>query len=546
MADSFRIFLSQNPLMVLFATIGLGYLLSQLRVKGISIGVAAVLFVGLAMGGFGEGTFKIPELVGQIGLLIFVYTIGLHSGLGFFRILKRRGLALTAIAFISLLIAATATGLAVFFFHINPITAVGIFCGALTNTPSLAAATEALAGSPDAALLTIGYSVAYPLGVLLPILFTTLIARLHRVNVIEDTARAEHESGSRQEPPMAKNFLLNNPELDGKTIGQSLVKPFGVKVSRVQRGKEVFTGTSDMLLRVGDVLRLVGTKAMLGRAGEKVGAETEVLKPEAAREQVDFRRILLTNSKLVGKNLNELKLEQDWNAIITRIRRGDIDFFPTDETILERGDQLRIVAPAEKIVALSVYLGDSPRSLGETDYLSFSLGIVLGMLVGQIPIPLGEFEFKLGLVGGPLIVALVLGWIGRTGSFIWNLPPVTNATFREFGLVLFFATVGIKSGALFLDAVQKEGLILLFTGSAVTLLLSNAMLFGTMKILKLDWVSATGALAGAQTQPAIVSFIGKLSNSEAPNVTYVAILPAAMIFKIILAQLLLFWLYTKA
>jgi putative transport protein len=540
--DTLRFFLAAHPLVALFATIGVGYLISEIRFKGVGIGVAAVLFVGLALGAFGRNTLNIPDIIGQIGLLLFVYTIGLQSGPGFVSIFRRRGLWLVLIAFLGLCLCALGIWVSVTFFSVHPLTAIGVFCGALTNTPALAATTEALHGSPDAALLTIGYSVAYPLGVILPIFFALFIARATRVNVKAETQRAETESGTVKAPPVAKNIVLTNSALDGKTIDETLAMPFGVKVSRVQREGTIFTGTGNTILKLGDVLRLVGTAAMLEQVVHHIGIETPDINPEHARNQVDFRRILLTNSALVGKTLGELNLDETWGVVVTRLRRGDTDFFPTDSTILERGDRLRVVASPEKLAAFSTYLGDSARALSETDYLSFSLGIVVGILLGQIPIPLGPFELKLGLAGGPLVAGLLLGWIGRTGSLVWDLPLITNATFRQFGLVLFFAAVGLKSGGMFLDAVQREGVLLLAIGGVLTLLLASVMLFGTMTIMKMDWVSATGALAGGHTQPAVLAFIGNLSSSEAPNATYVAVLPLAMIIKIIFSQLLLFWL----
>ncbi|MFN3345977.1 MAG: transporter, partial [Chloroherpetonaceae bacterium] len=220
-----------------------------------------------------------------------------------------------------------------------------------------------------------------------------------------------------------------------------------------------------------------------------------------------------------------------------------IDFFPTDETVLERGDRLRVVAPTDRIADLTKYLGDSAKALSETDYLSLSLGILLAIGVGQIPIQVGEFELKLGLAGGALLVSLVLGYLGRTGSLIWDLPLEIDATFRQLGLVLFFASVGIKSGAQFADAVSGQGFLLISIGALLTFTSAFLLLVGAMGILRLDWVTATGTLAGGQTQPAVLSFIGKLAKSEAPTIAYSAVFPTAMILKILLAQALLWWLH---
>ncbi len=540
--DLLRDFLSQNTIALLFLTIGIGYLLSKLEVKGVGLGVASVLFVGLAVGAFGEGRFKVPDVIGQLGLLLFVYTVGLQSGPGFFRILRQRGMSLTLLAIVSIGIVAIVAALCSMLFSLNGAVLVGMFCGSLTNTPALAAATEAIGSHPDAPLIAVGYSVVYPLAVVLPILLSLLIASLRKVDVKRETARAEEAAGTKTETPLGKNYVLKNAHLVGKTVREALIEPFGVRISRIKRGNDIFVGVANTVLQQGDVLRVVGSLTSVDAAGEAIGEETAE-SPEAERKQVDFRRILLTNSSLIGKRLKELDLENTWGAVVTRIRRGDIDFFPNDDTILERGDRLRVVAPTDRIADLTKYLGDSAKALSETDYLSLSLGILLGIAIGQIPIQIGDFELKLGLAGGALLVSLVLGFLGRTGPLIWDLPLEIDATFRQLGLVLFFASVGIKSGAQFANAISGQGLLLISIGALLTVTSGLLFLVGSMWILRLDWVTATGTLAGGQTQPAILSFIGKLANSEAPNIAYSAVFPTAMILKILLAQTLLWWLH---
>jgi putative transport protein len=540
--DFLRDFLSQNTIALLFLTIGFGYLLSQIEFKGVGLGVASVLFVGLAVGAFGEGRFKVPDVIGQLGLLLFVYTVGLQSGPGFFRILRQRGISLTLLAIVSICAVAVVASLCATTFSVQGAILVGMFCGSLTNTPALAAATEAIGDHPDASMIAVGYSVVYPLAVVLPILVSLAILSLRKIDIARETARAEEAAGTKTETPIGKNFVLKNHALVGKTVREALIVPFGVRVSRIKRGTEIFVGVANTVLQAGDILRVVGSETAVEEARRSVGEESTE-SPEGERKQVDYRRILLTNSSLVGKPLKELDLENTWGAVVTRIRRGDVDFFPTDETILERGDRLRVVAPSDRIADLTKFLGDSAKALSETDYLSLSLGILLGIAIGQIPIPLGDFELKLGLAGGALLVSLVLGYIGRTGPLIWDLPLEIDATFRQLGLVLFFASVGIKSGAQFADAISGQGLVLVSIGALLTFTSAFLLLVGSMWILRLDWVTATGTLAGGQTQPAILSFIGKLANSEAPNIAYSAVFPTAMILKILLAQALLWWLH---
>lgn len=544
MFEPLREFLSHQPIMLLFLTIGLGYLLSKLRVKGIGLGMASVLFVGIVLGAWGKESFRLPEIVAQLGLLLFVYTIGLDAGPAFFRILKRRGLALALLALVAIISAATMAQLAVRVLGVNPAIAVGLFCGGLTNTPALAAATEMLKGKPESTLLTIGYSVAYPLAVIGPIAIAQLVASLKHVNIKKETKRAEKETGNQTEPPVAQNLKIVSPELAGVRIQESPLAALGVKVSRVQHDNNVTVATPNTVLEVGDIIRIVGTGDNVAKAMSLDGVEVVLQTgPESRRDQVDYRRILLTNKKLVGRKLCESGIENQWNAVVTRIRRGDVDFVPTNNTVLERGDRLRVVATTDNIQGLTNYLGDSLRALSETDYLSLSLGILIGVLLGSITLSLpGHLTLSLGLAGGPLVAALILGWRGRTGRIIWDLPAEISTTFREFGLVLFFSGVGIKSGGHFIDAVANNGILLLMVGAMITLVATVVLLGGAMLVLKLDWVTATGTLAGGQTQPAILSFIGNLAKSEAPNTAYVSIMPTAMIAKIITAQVLLWWL----
>ena len=544
MFEVLRVFLAHQPIMLLFLTIGLGYLLSKFRAKGIGLGMASVLFVGIVLGAWGKESFRLPEIISQLGLLLFVYTIGLDAGPAFFRILKRRGLALAVLALVAVIAGATMAQLAVKVFGINPAIAVGLFCGGLTNTPALAAATEMLRGKPESVFLTIGYSVAYPLAVIMPIAIAEFVALLKHVNIKKETQRAEQDTGNQTEPPVARNLKIISPQLAGVTIHDSPLAKLGVRVSRVQHEENVSVATPNTRLEVGDIVRIVGTDENVDQAMALGGIEV-VLQPgpESRRDQVDYRRILLTNKRLVGRRLCESGIEQKWNAVVTRIRRGDVDFVPTDTTVLERGDRLRVVAKTDDIPGLTKYLGDSLHALSETDYLSLSLGILIGVLLGSTTIALpGNLRLSLGLAGGPLIAALFLGWRGRTGPIIWDLPAEINTTFREFGLVLFFSAVGIKSGGYFVDAVANNGVLLLMIGGMITLVSTLVLLGGSILVLKLDWVTATGTLAGGQTQPAILSFIGNLAKSEAPNTAYVSIMPTAMIAKILMAQVLLWWL----
>lgn len=540
-----KAFLGENITVLLFLVIAIGYVLSQLKYKGIGLGVAFVLFTGLAFGAWGNEVFvtrenlQKMELVAQIGLILFVYTIGLQAGPTFFQIIRRKGLYISLWVLVTFLFCGALTLFNYRYLGIDAVTAVGVFCGALTNTPALAAATEYLKGSSLTAHLTIGYSVAYPLGVILPIAVAQMVARWRHVNYQKELKKAEKAVGAYTEVPYAVNVLVDRKECEGQRLGQLIPKT--VIVSRVQRSGQIFIPHADTVVAAGDILHLVGARNAVQSVVKKIGHVYKEGGPELDRSNIDFRRIMLTNSHLVGRELQALGLEK-WGAVVTRIRRGDNDFVPTPTTRLERGDRLRVVAPADKMKQISKYLGDEFRSIAETDYFSFALGILLGLIIGNIPITIGDMQLKLGLAGGPLVSSLVLGYVGRTGNIYWAMPLNTNLTLRQLGLVMFFTVVGIKAGGSFMGALQDNGLTILLGGILVTATATLLMMLGSMLFLKMDWVSATGILSGAQTQPAILSYLGELVHSETPNTTYAAVMPVAMIVKILMAQILLWML----
>lgn len=541
MLDSLREALAAQPLLLLFLTIGLGYLLSLIKLKGIGLGVAAVLFAGLGLGMWGGRAFELPELVSQFGLLLFVYAIGVQAGPLFFRILRKSGLGLTLLALVTVAATGAAAAWSVRLFGISPELGIGLFCGAVTNTPALAAVSESLRGTPGALLPTVGYSIAYPLGVALPILLAEMFLHLGKVDMPTAVKQAESSTSEHHGAPAVCNLEVRSEGMIGKPLSETPLFKLPVRVSRLMRGEDVMVARPETVLAAGDILRVVGTEEDLVKARELVGGEVkDVPGLEFRRDPVDYRRMIVSTPRLVGRKLGEIELEKRFEAVVTRLRRGDQDFVPTLDTVLERGDRLRVVARRDQMPEIATYLGDSSRAFSETDFLSLSLGIVMGILLGIIRFPLpGGGSVHLGLAGGPLVVALVLGWLGRTGPLIWSLPPAANLAFRQLGLVLFFSAVGLRAGGNFAVALAQQGPLLIAIGAGITLLATLILLGGAMWVLRMDWVSAAGALAGGQTQPALLTFADDRSHSEAPNVVYTAIMPTAMIAKILVAQILL-------
>jgi len=309
---------------------------------------------------------------------------------------------------------------------------------------------------------------------------------------------------------------------------------------RVSHGGSVALASPGTCFAEGDLVTAVGTQEELERVtrflGERSGTEIDL-----DRSEFDYRRIFVSNPRLAGRRLRDLRLKEKHGAIITRIRRGDDDVLPSGGTVLELGDRVRVISHRERMAQVSVFFGDSYRAVSEVDIPTFSLGLAFGLFLGTLPLPLpGGAELRLGFAGGPLITALVLGTIGRTGPMVWTLPYSANMTLRQIGLILFLAGVGTRAGYGFVTTFAKEGGLLLFAaGTAVTCATALAMLWVGYRILKIPMSLLIGMLAGLQTQSAVLGFALEQTRNDLPTVGYASVYPVATISKILLAQLLL-------
>lgn len=530
--------LRHNAILLLFTIAALGYLVGKVRLGGFNLGVAAVLFVGLAFGA-ADPAFKLPELVQMFGLVLFVYTVGLSSGPGFFASLGRRGLAVNAAVAALAALGSVLAALAAHVLHVPGASAAGLFAGSLTNTPALAAVVEALKGHGAAenalALPVVAYSISYPLGVIGVLVVMIVGERLAGTRPNEAPA-VEHHGLT------AETVRVQTPVVVGCTIAEVMAKHgLHVVFSRVRHpGNKTALATSDCVLEDGALVTIVGAEPDVAAAVRVLGRVADE-HLELDRQALDFRRIVLSNPELVGVPLRALRLPERYGATITRIRRGDVDFLADAEAVLELGDRVRVVAPRERMNEISSRFGDSYRALGEIDVITFGLGVTLGLLVGSIPLPLpGGEHFSLGLAGGPLVVGLVLGRLGRSGPLVWTMPLSANLTLRQLGLVLFLAGVGSRSGDAFLTTLRSgSGTPLLLAGAGVTVAVASAMMLVARRVLKLPLDHALGILAGLQTQPAALAFALERTKSEQPNVGYATVYPVATITKILCAQLIL-------
>lgn len=534
--------LAGSPILTLFIVIGLGYLLGQINFFGFRLGVAGVLFMGLAVGALSPD-IALPEVVASLGLIIFVYTVGIETGPAFWSSFRKQGYRQTLLGVGMLILAALLTSGLGRLLHLPGARTAGLYTGALTNTPALAAVrermherglTQALPADQLRTLTNepvVTYSIAYPIGVIGVLLCMQLAARFGRVDPTATQERAEIR---------VLDFAVKNPGIAGRTVADvlSLHRNPGFVVSRLQHEGRVDLVQPDTVLALGDVVAVVGDDESLERA-RLIFGEPSDQRLEQDRARLDFRRVLISSKQVVGKRIRDLDLENTLSATITRLRRADTDVVPTPDTRLEFGDRIRVLTRKENFGMVVKFFGDSIRGTAETDFGSVALGMVLGVLAGMLPIPVpGGTTIRLGLAGGPLLVALVLGKIERTGQIAWVMPVSANLTLRQIGLLLFLAGVGTKAGFAFVETMRSNGLMLLAAGAVVTFSVAGATLLVGYKILKIPMDSLLGLVAGLQTQPACLAFAGNLSKSDNTNLAYASIYPAAMIAKIILAQLL--------
>jgi len=523
-------FCAENPVLMVFAVIALGYPLGRISVGPISLGVAGVLFAGLGVGAlFPE--IKPPEALHVLGLSLFVYAIGLSSGPSFLTTLKSGGMKANLVSMLGLAAAtlmATVSGA-----WLGKAESAGLFAGALTNTPALAGVGETLRNLGDdkgVAAAVMAYSVAYPLAVALGTMLFSLAASRFANLFGDEPAREVLRQA------MVKVTAGHG---DGHRLGEMVAEgEWHVAFGRLTRNGVDRVAFPNEQLLAGDVLTFVGSEHEVERVCSILG---EPIGESAVRRDgsVDVRRIFLSNRGLAGRPLEDLDLEARFGARVTRVRRGDSDIVPPPGFKLELGDRLRVVAPVANMGAVGNHLGDSYQAVGELEMLTFALGHAMGLLLGALAVTVGGITLKLGYAGGPLCVGLLLGSLRRTGKMVWQVPHAANMAVRQLGLAIFLAGIGLRAGG-GLGAVplgQVAGLatgavLVTLTGIGIVLLLAGAW-------LKFSPARSCGLAAAVMTQPALLAWGQERFGCGPVDEGYATAYPLAMIAKVLLAQALL-------
>ena len=538
----------ENPLLLLFLVAGIGYPLGRIRVWGNSLGVAAVLFVGLAIGSL-HPDLKLPEIIYMLGLATFVYTIGLSSGPSFFSSLRREGIRHNLLVVSILAFAALLALMAQKLFDLKATMTVGMFAGSFTNTPALAgaletikhmAANETLNLNQLLTIPVVGYSITYPMGVIGAVLAISLAQKIWKTDYATE-AKSLRIFGALKEPLQVWSILVTRQDVLNETLSTlGRGHEWRVMFGRIKRDGWIFLAEMGKCLETGDVVSVIGTVEDLEQAAQYMGERSnEELQHEES--EFDVRRIFVSNQNIEGIKLRNLGFHDKFNALITRIRRGDDDFLPDGNMTLEPGDRVRVLARRDQMGAVTEFFGDSYRAVCEVDILTFSFGLAFGLLLGAVPLPFpGGITFKLGFAGGPLIVALILGTIKRTGKLVWTLPYSANMTLRQMGLVLFLAGVGTRSGYGFISTFTKGGGITIFiVGAIISFTVAALHLWIGHRLLRIPMSLLTGMVAGLFTQPAVLGYALEQTDNDLPNTGYSSVYPVAMISKILLVQILL-------
>ncbi len=523
--------LLESSYFALFLIVALGFVLGKVNIRGISLDVSAVIFIALLFGHFGV---VIPKELGNFGLVLFIFTIGIQAGPGFFDSFRNKGKTLVAITLL-IVLSACLTGIGCMYaLGISTDEVVGLIAGALTSTPGLAAAIDAT-GSSGA---SIAYGIAYPFGVIGVILFVKLLPKMLGIDLRREEQRLEKQRQNDYPPLQTAVFRIENAGIEGKTLSQLRVRSMtGAVISRIRHEGATRLPTPESVLHVGDWVKAVGDETALDRLGTLLGERMAADLPLESSYEV--RKMLVTNKELVGKSLAMFSFQSNFNCTVTRLRRSGIDLSPAPELLLKFGDKLTVVGHKDSLDALAQRLGNDEKRLSDTDFFPIAMGIVLGVIFGKINISFSDsFSFSPGLTGGVLIVALVLSALGKTGPIVWTMSGSANQLLRQLGLLLFLAEVGTSAGANLVATFQESGWALFFVGVAITLVpMVVAVIFGYF-VFKISIFDLLGVITGGMTSTPGLVAADAMTDSPTPSVAYATVYPVAMVFLIIFIQVI--------
>ncbi|MFN7251453.1 MAG: aspartate:alanine exchanger family transporter [Anaerobacillus sp.] len=522
--------LLDDPLILIFVVLFVGSLIGQLEIKGINLGASGVLLFAMVLGHFG---YKIPGIVQNLGLSLFIVAVGLQAGPRFFRMMRSSGLVFAILGFLIIVIATITTIIVSKVFNLSAPLSIGLMTGALTSTPGLAAALEATKDP----IVSVGYGIAYPFGVIAVVLFVQLFPRVLKVDLQKDLQKTispiKHKSSLKK-----ITILIENDSVHKKTIKelQKSLKSNAV-ISRVIRGDRNFLGRNDTVLLKGDDIIVVGYPEDLNKLRDAFGSE--VTTNVNIRENLQMYRVVVDSTAMIGKSLREINLREKFSVTVTRLERAGYEFTPTATWRLERGDVLTVVCSRERIKAVEELFGTRRHEEANLHIFSLSIILLLGILFGMMPIHIpGLGTMTLGVAGGPLLVAIIIGHFGKLGPIQARFYQPSNRVIRDVGLVLFLAGAGTTAGGGLVEVVLQQGVGLIIGGAIITIVPMVVAFFIAKKLFHLSIIHSLGAICGGMTSTPGLGACNNLVDSEDPAIAYAAAYPIALIFVAISSQLL--------
>jgi putative transport protein len=528
-------------------TVVFGILFGHLKFGHIKFGIAGVLFFGILFGHIGfptdESQTTILNFVRDFGLILFVYSIGIETGPRFLSSFRKDGLKLNLIAVGGILMGLLVTILISYNTNIKPDILTGVMCGAVTNTPGLGAATEIIKdqGLPTD-MLGAGYAIAYPFGVIGLLLIIVLIRLLFRINIKEEEKSYLESIGTTDSKLESVEITVMNPNIFGKDIAYiKNAVDAELAVSRIYRNGNYLLATGDIKIQEGDVIYGVSEQKSLENLRIKLG-EVTIRERRNISGSMDLINVLVTNRKMAGKTIKQIGIFRRYEASITRIYRSGMEILPTSHTTLELGDTVKIIGETKVLEDVKNELGNSIRELSIPNIVPMFIGIFLGIIVGSIPIAIPGMPVpaKLGIAGGPLLIALILGHKGRIGKLNFYMTYGANLMLREFGIVLFLSAVGLLAGGNFVHTlVDGGGWVWMIYGAMITFIPMFIVAL-TAYFMKVNYLKICGLIAGASTDPPILEFANSLAPTPAQSSAYATVYPLSMFLRIVVAQVLVF------
>ena len=523
--------LLQSSYFSIFLIVALGFMLGRVKIMGLSLDVSAVIFIALAFGHWGV---SIPKELGTFGLVLFIFTIGIQAGPGFFHSFRSKGKTLILI---TLLIVASAclTGVGMkYLFNIDTPSIVGLIAGALTSTPGLAVAID----STQSPLASIAYGIAYPFGVIGVILFVKLLPKLFKVDVEQEARKLEKERRNNFPELNTCLFRVTNPSVLNRTLQQLNIRAItGAVISRLKRDGSIIIPTAHTVLKENDTIQAVGSEEALNNLTVMLGTREDGELPLEHTQSIES--LLLTKKDMINKQLGDLNLQRNFGCTVTRIRRSGIDIAPSPELALKFGDKLTVVGEKEGIQSIARLLGNDAKKLSDTDFFPIAMGIVLGVLFGKLNISFGgSMSFSPGLTGGVLMMALFLSAIGKTGPILWSMSGASNQLLRLLGLLLFLAEVGTSAGKNLVATFQESGFLLFGIGALITIVpMLTAALIGRL-VFKISMLDLLGTITGGMTSTPGLAAADSMTDSNIPGVAYATVYPIAMVLLILFIQVI--------